>query len=142
MSDESPTPAVFHLAFTVTDLAATRRFYRDVIGCAEGATGVDWCIFDLFGHKITATVDPGRAGWATVHDDPLPLRHFGAFVDPDTFHALAARLRADGARFVIAPKRRGEGTNGEQWILFATDPSGNGLEFQSVARREAILWPT
>ena len=132
---------VFHLAFTVTDLDATRRFYTEVIGCDEGSVGDDWCIFDFFGHKITATLDPMRAGAQTVHEDPLSLRHFGVFIDADKFHDLASRLQRDGARFVIEPQMGGKGTAQEQWIMFTTDPSGNGLEFQSVTHHKSIFWP-
>ena len=28
--------SLFHLAFNVTDLDATRQFYADVLGCTEG----------------------------------------------------------------------------------------------------------
>lgn len=141
MLPDSGHGAVFHLAFSVTDLEETRRFYTQVIGCAEGSNGADWVILDFFGHKITATLDPSRAGESAVHDDPLPLRHFGVFIDQDRFHALSERLRRDGVRFVIEPQRRGAGTRLDQWIMFTTDPSGNGLEFQSVVYGETILWP-
>ncbi len=132
---------VFHLAFTVTDLDATRRFYTNVIGCDEGSIGDDWCIFDFFGHKITATLDPARAGARVVHEDPLPLRHFGIFIDTESFHTIAGRLQRDGTKFVIEPQLRGSGTDQEQWIMFTTDPSGNGLEFQSVTYPRSIFWP-
>ncbi len=44
----------FHLAFPVDDLAAARRFYGEVLGCAEGRSSDSWIDFDLYGHQIVA----------------------------------------------------------------------------------------
>ena len=44
----------FHLAFLVTDLEATREFYRDVLGCTQGREADRWIDFDFFGHQISA----------------------------------------------------------------------------------------
>ena len=44
----------FHLAFPVSDLEATRRFYLDTLGCQLGRESDRWIDFDFFGHQITA----------------------------------------------------------------------------------------
>ena len=45
--------SLFHLAYHVTDLDASRRFYGDVLGCAEGRSTDTWVDFDFFGHQIS-----------------------------------------------------------------------------------------
>mgnify|MGYP000017494654 CR=1 FL=1 len=50
--------APFHLAIPVHELAAARRFYGTLFGCAEGRSAHDWVDFDFFGHQLVAHVDP------------------------------------------------------------------------------------
>ena len=61
----------------------------------------------------------------------VPVRHFGAIVDPPTFDALAAKFRAAGVRFVIEPCVRFAGEPGEQATMFFQDPFGNAIEFKA-----------
>ena len=51
---ESPSVPTFHFAFFVRDLASTRRFYGDVLGCREGRSTDTWVDFDFFGNQISA----------------------------------------------------------------------------------------
>ena len=125
----------FHLAFPVDDLAAARRFYGELLECAEGRSSDRWIDFDFFGHQIVAhlTDDPGGSvedsNPVDGHDVPVP--HFGVVMDWDRWHRLADRLRTEGVRFVIEPYLRFEGLPGEQATMFLLDPSGNALEFKS-----------
>ena len=88
----------FHLAFPVDDLAATRRFYVDLLGCGLGRASDHWLDFDFFGHQITAHVVPsdGDSGANDVDGDAVPIPHFGAILEWDDWHALADRLRPSG----------------------------------------------
>ncbi|MGY6534317.1 MAG: VOC family protein [Pararhodobacter sp.] len=129
---------VFHLAFHVDDLDAARAFYGGVLGCAEGRATASWVDFDFFGHQLslhlgqaTATTRTGRVG-----DTAVPMPHFGVVLDPDGFHALAARLQAGGVNFILPPQARFQGQPGEQWTMFVTDPAGNALEFKAYHRPE------
>lgn len=140
MTETSPRP-IFHLAFTVTDIAATRAFYCGVLGCIAGAQTDDWIILNFFGHKVTASLDRARNLAEPVHADNLALRHFGAFLDKDRFAELAARLTEAGAEFVIPPQERNAGTARAQWIMFAKDPSGNGLEFNCLSDPAMVFNP-
>jgi extradiol dioxygenase family protein len=126
----------FHLAFPVTDLAATRRFYVETLGCRVGREAERWIDFDLGGHQLSAhLVDALDAEPATnaVDGDAVPTRHFGLILAPPEWQALAARLRAAGVRFVIEPHTRFAGEVGEQSTMFLRDPSGNALEFKAFA---------
>jgi len=127
-------PLCFHLAFPVTDLASTRRFYGELLGCREGRSAEDWVDFDFFGHQISAHVLPAACSDRHAHDvdgDDVPVRHFGAVLEWDAWHALEQRLRGLGVRFRIEPHVRFRGQVGEQATMFLYDPSGNALEFKA-----------
>lgn len=126
----------FHLAFPVHDLDAARTFYGGLLGCPEGRSAPEWIDFDFFGHQIVAHLDSGMAprphrNPVDGHDVPVP--HFGAVLDMLEWQALAARLEAAGADFVIAPTVRFRGLPGEQATMFFLDPSGNALEIKAMA---------
>ncbi len=127
----------FHLAVPVDDLAAARRFYGGLLGCAEGRTDDHWVDFDLYGHQLVAHLDTtGAAGTRIsnpVDGDDVPIPHFGVLLSPEQWHELAARLTAAGTDFVIEPHTRFVGEVGEQSTMFFLDPSGNALEFKAFA---------
>ena len=126
---------VFHCSFPVRDLASTRAFYGDVLGCTAGRTEADRIDFDFFGHHIVAQVSEQESAHRSVGvgRESYPLRHFGVLVSKAEFERLAARLQAAGAPWVIPPEVRHGGTVREQMTMFALDPSGNGVEFKSLA---------
>ncbi|MGH8849398.1 MAG: VOC family protein [Casimicrobiaceae bacterium] len=124
----------FHLAFPVTDLAAARRFYGDLLGCAEGRSAADWVDFDFYGHQIVAhcvSAAEMRAATSLVDGDQVPVRHFGVVMAVDAWNSLADRLEAAGTRFIIDPHVRFKGQPGEQSTMFFLDPFGNALEFKA-----------
>ena len=130
------TRALFHLAFPVKDIAETRRFYGEVIGCAEGRSAPHWVDFDFYGHQLVAHLAPeecGHRATSEVDGHAVPARHFGAIVSMEEWQALAERLRSAGMAFVIEPYIRFPGLPGEQATMFFLDPSGNALEFKAFA---------
>jgi extradiol dioxygenase family protein len=131
----------FHLAFPVNSLAEARAFYGELLGCAEGRSADDWVDFDFHGHQIVAHVAPGEVAAATnvVDGEDVPVRHFGLILGLDAWQALAARLQAAGARFIIEPQTRFVGEPGEQATMFVADPSGNALEFKAFADEAMIF---
>jgi extradiol dioxygenase family protein len=131
----------FHLAFPVSSLAEARAFYGDLLGCPEGRSADDWVDFDFHGHQLVAHLAPVEAAAATnaVDGEDVPVRHFGLILEPADWTALAARLKAAGARFIIEPQTRFIGEPGEQATLFVTDPSGNALEFKAFADEAMIF---
>ena len=125
----------FHLAFPVHDLNAARAFYGTLLGCREGRSAADWIDFDFFGHQIVAHLDPDMRTVAhsnAVDGRDVPVPHFGAVLDMDRWRALAERLKAGGADFVIEPTVRFAGQPGEQATMFFLDPSGNALEIKAM----------
>lgn len=123
--------ASFHLAFPVRDLAATRSFYGDLLGCRMGRTAPTWQDFDFFGHQLSAHVSEApMANEGKVDGGTVPIPHFGVVLDMGDWEALIRRLRAAGAVFFIDPQIRFPGEPGEQGTFFLRDPSGNALEFK------------
>ena len=132
----------FHFSFFVRDLASTRRFYGEVLGCREGRSTDVWVDFDFFGNQISChtsgdvmkTDNKGQVDGIAV-----PMPHFGAIVPWDQYQAMAERVRASGVQFVIEPRVRFEGQPGEQATMFFLDPSGNALEFKSFKHPEHVF---
>jgi extradiol dioxygenase family protein len=128
-SDGSAAP--FHLAFPVRDLPSTRAFYGGLLGCPMGRSAATWQDFDFFGHQLSAHVAPAsRDGEGRVAGQAVPIPHFGVVLGLADWTALAVRLRAGSAEFLIEPQVRFEGEPGEQGTFFLRDPSGNALEFK------------
>jgi extradiol dioxygenase family protein len=135
-------PNPFHYSFFVTDLAATRRFYGEILGCREGRSTESWVDFDFFGNQIsmhTTGVPVPTENKGVVDGIAVPMPHFGAVLPWDEFQALASRIRGSGLRFVIEPRRRFEGLPAEQATMFLLDPSGNALEFKAFRQPEHLF---
>ena len=133
--------SLFHFAFNVTDLDLARRFYGDVLGCAEGRSSDSWVDFDFFGHQISLhlgapfkTERTGRVGDALV-----PMPHFGLVLGLPEWQAMAERLKAANTAFVLEPQVRFEGEPGEQWTMFFCDPFGNPLEIKGFGSLDTLF---
>ncbi len=132
----------FHFAFLIDDLDDARRFYGDVLGCAEGRSAPTWVDFDFFGNQISLhlTSDvPVSRHTGNVDAIEVPMPHFGAILEWDAFQALATRAEDAGVDFVFRPMIRFAGQPSEQATMFVRDPSGNALEFKAF-RDEASVF--
>lgn len=133
----------FHLAFPVHDLEATRRFYRDVLGCTIGRSSETWVDFDLFGHQMSAHLRPHATAASRdgqVDGIAVPIPHFGVVLLMEQWRELADRLEAiDGIDWLEKPMVRFKGEPGEQATLFIRDPSGNALEFKGFRSMEQVF---
>ena len=132
----------FHLAFPVTDLAATRKFYTEVLGCNIGRSAERWVDLDLYHHQLSAhLVDEPLKGapYNMVDGKKVPVLHYGVILEWDQWHQLAERLKSNGIEFIIAPYIRFEGQIGEQATMFFLDPSGNALEFKAFKNDSMIF---
>lgn len=133
----SHTP--FHLAIPVHDLAAARRFYGELLGCAEGRSDERWIDFNLYGHQLVchmveaeeAPRKPKAQQQVDHHHVPVP--HFGVVLPMASWEALRDKLTHAGLEFVVEPHIRFKGQNGEQATMFFYDPSGNAIEFKAFA---------
>jgi extradiol dioxygenase family protein len=136
-----PNVPRFHLAFPVRDLAEARRFYGELLGCAEGRSSDDWVDFDFYGHQIVAHLSAPDANTATnpVDGENVPVRHFGVILTLSEWEVLTAKLRAAQVSFIIEPQIRFKGQPGEQATCFFLDPSGNALELKAFAHDSSVF---
>jgi uncharacterized protein len=139
----------FHIAVQVRDIEEARRFYKGLLGCAEGRSAAEWVDFNLFGHQFVCHLNPalGPAGRIASHYNPVdghgvPVPHFGVVLEMESWRVLAERLKQHGVKFLIEPYIRFVGEPGEQATLFFLDPSGNALEFKAFKDIEAQLFAT
>ncbi|WP_298434377.1 VOC family protein [uncultured Jannaschia sp.] len=126
--------SIFHFAFNVRDLDMARRFYGDLLGCAEGRSTDSWVDFDFFGHQISLHLGPPFEHAPTGHvgEHMVPMPHFGVLMRMDAWKVLADRLRAAEVEFVIEPVLRFPGEPGEQATMFFLDPFGNPIEIKGM----------
>jgi uncharacterized protein len=131
----------FHHAFAVTDLASTRTFYRELLGCREGRSTDTWVDFDFYGNQISAHLGNPLPAAATGHVDSVevPIPHFGALLEWEEFQKLAGRLGQAGINFLIHPSVRYVGLPAEQATMFFLDPSGNAIELKALRNPAAAF---
>lgn len=127
--------SIFHFAFNVSDLDATRAFYSTLLGCSEGRSTDTWVDFDFFGHQLSCHLGPVMTVERTgrVGDHMVPMPHFGVVLEYDDWRALADRLVSEGIAFELEPQTRFKGEPGEQSTMFFRDPSGNPIEVKGLA---------
>jgi len=123
----------FHLAFPVDDLATTREFYTEILGCKEGRSSDRWIDFDMYGHQVVAHLIDKVEDVQTnpVDGDEVPASHFGVILEMQQWNELSERLKELGTKFIIEPHIRFKGEAGEQATMFFLDPCGNALEFKA-----------
>ncbi len=127
----------FHLAIPVNDLGATRQFYGEFLGLAEGRSNEHWIDWNFFGHQFVTHLRSGRivekneAIVNQVDGHGVPVPHFGVVLEWQQWHDFVERLQVAKIKFVIEPYIRFKGKIGEQATMFFLDPSGNALEFKA-----------
>jgi hypothetical protein len=137
----------FHIAVQVRDIAEARRFYKDILGCTEGRSDIDWVDFNLYGHQFVCHLNPnlGKGGRLSSHFNPVdghgvPVPHCGVVLRMEQWSALVERLARLAVEFVVEPYTRFKGQVGEQSTMFFLDPTGNALEFKSFRDIEGQLF--
>lgn len=121
-----------HLVLTVADIAASIRFYRDVLGMTAErfipADGTErWAL--KFGaqkinlHQVGRTFEP-KAGCVTAGSADL------CFLSDVTLTDWSLHLTAQGVEVIEGPVKR-TGANGAILSLYLRDPDGNLLEISN-----------
>lgn len=127
---------LFHLAFPVTDIAKTKAFYGEGLGCTVGRETPGSVILNLAGNQIVAHVTKEPL---TPQGSIYP-RHFGlVFQSESEWEALLERAQTQGLKFYQQPKRRFVGLPTEHRTFFLEDPFHNLLEFKYYCQPEAIF---
>ncbi len=132
----------FHYAFKVKDIASTKEFYGDILGCNLGRETEHWVDFDFFGHQLSAHVStaiPDLDYCGIVDGVKVPIPHFGCIISIEDFDRTVQKLKEHQVTFLIEPQIRYEGKTGEQKTMFILDFSNNPLEFKCFKNREEIF---
>lgn len=133
----------FHLAIPVDNLATSRQFYRELLGCQEGRSTDIWIDYNFFGHQLVChqtnkTKSPDAIN--PVDGKHVPVPHFGVVLEMHDWCALRDKLIDSNVKFQIEPYIRFKGEVGEQATMFFYDPSGNALEFKAFKDIQAELF--
>ncbi|NEQ86621.1 MAG: glyoxalase, partial [Moorea sp. SIO2I5] len=115
----------------------------------EGRSTDLWIDFNLYGNSVSAYLQPQEAtrDIPSNHVDrdqtPLniPVRHFGIILEWEEWESLVERLKEQGIEFIIGPRVRFVGKNGEQGTIYFHDPCGNVLEFKAFKNPEQMFKP-
>ena len=132
----------FHYAFKVKDLASTRKFYLELLGCKAGRSTDTWQDFSFYGHQMSAHIsdhlpEPDYCGH--VDGVAVPIPHFGCLLTPEQFGEVQRKLETGGVNFIIEPYLRYAGQTGEQWTMFFLDFSGNPIELKAFTNAEDVF---
>lgn len=126
----------FHLAFPVRDIAQTKAYYADGLGCGVGRENAKSIILELYGHQLVAHVTEQEL----EPQKSIYPRHFGlVFSEEGEWEALCDRVQQKQLSFYIEPKRRFEGSVLEHRTFFLEDPFHNLMEFKFYSHDEAIF---
>ncbi|MBX2863783.1 MAG: VOC family protein [Leptolyngbyaceae cyanobacterium MAG.088] len=127
---------LFHLAFPVSNIPDTKRFYVDGLGCQSGRESPSALIMNFQGHQLVAHVTRDQP---SIQGSIYP-RHFGLVFDTESeWEALAERAKNRGLNFYQEPKRRFENTPLEHRTFFLEDPFHNLLEFKYYCYASAVF---
>ncbi|AFY87419.1 MULTISPECIES: VOC family protein [Chroococcidiopsis] len=127
---------IFHLAFPITDIAPTKAFYIDGLGCIPGRETPHALILNLYGHQLVAhmTKEP-LAPQRGVYP-----RHFGLiFSSKLEWENLLERSQQQQLKFRETPKQRFVDSPLEHYTFFLEDPFYNLIEVKYYRNLEAIF---
>ena len=127
---------LFHLAFPVTDIAQTKAFYVDGLGCIAGRETHHALILNLYGHQLVAHITKEELS----PQKAIYPRHFGlVFTSEQDFENLLQKSRDFQLLFREEPKHRFTGSPLEHRTFFLEDPFYNLLEFKYYRYPAAIF---
>ncbi|WP_395703922.1 VOC family protein [Aquabacterium sp.] len=122
-----------HLVLRVTDLAAMRRFYCEVLGCSVERDVASIGLLQLRAGRSMIDLVPvdgqlGRAGGAAPGHEGRNLDHFCVRVEPFDEAAIRAHLAAHGVE--AGPVAQRYGAEGDGPSIYLSDPEGNVVELK------------
>jgi extradiol dioxygenase family protein len=120
---------ILHLSLPVGDLAESRRFYVDVLGCRPGREREGWMDIWFYGMQVTLHEQPDQV----LASEKAGVRHFGVALSEVQFDALVARLGGHAVEWLRPVSTDHRGTAGQQTKATISDPSGNAIELKWYA---------
>ena len=129
---------IFHLAFPVSDIAQTKAFYVNGLGCIAGRETHHALILNLYGHQLVAHI---TKEFLTPQRSIYP-RHFGLiFTSQSDWESLLTKAQQQQLLFREEPKHRFVGSPLEHCTFFLEDPFYNLMEFKYYKNESAIFQP-
>jgi extradiol dioxygenase family protein len=126
---------ILHLSIPVRDLAESRHFYVDTLGCQAARSREDFQDVWFYGMQITLQDRPDDV--PAAHSGASP--HFGVTLGRQQFDAVVARLGEKDVEWVVPVSTDDEGLKTEQTKTKIADPSGNVIELKTYRDVEAAL---
>jgi extradiol dioxygenase family protein len=127
---------LFHLAFPVTDIAQTKAYYIDGLGCIPGRETSLALILNLYGHQLVAHVTKE----SLIRQRTIYPRHFGLiFTQERDWENLLQKAQQQQLFFREEPKNRFVGSPLEHRTFFLEDPFYNLIEIKYYRHPEAIF---
>jgi len=133
----------FHLALPVTDLEKAKNFYGGVLALEEKRSSFNWIDYDFFGHQLSLHLVNDvscRTESTSIDGDLVPALHSGLVLEKSDWDTLRDSLHKAKVSFVIGPRVRFEGKEGEQGTFFIIDPFGHYLEFKYFSDTSEGIW--
>jgi extradiol dioxygenase family protein len=122
-------PPILHLSLPVLDLATSKAFYVDVLGCALAREREQFIDVWFYGLQLTLQEHPDQV----LTPEQRGVRHFGVTLDGDDLAALLTRLERADVQWVSLVRTDYAGTPREQTKAKIVDPSGNVIELKTYA---------
>ena len=131
----------FHISLPCRHIAATEKFYTQIIGAPAGRKAQNWVDINLFGNQMTFTKSgsfkfdyPSYSFEKTV----LPSFHFGVILPHDDWKKLYERMEAEDFLHIdethfLAQKP------GEHRSFFLRDPNGYIIEFKCFEDANSVF---
>ena len=116
-----------HLSLPVLDLASTKAFYEDVLGCPIGRERDTYVDVWFYGVQVTMHLAPAQV----LDPEHRGVRHFGVTLPHNELAALVARVRAHPVEWYHDVVTEYAGTPREQTKAKIIDPSGNVIELKT-----------
>lgn len=126
---------IFHLAFPVNNLDASKQFYVGVLGADIGRENAEWLDILLWGHQITLHLRPSEV----LSRERQGKRHFGVVLPWFEWQRLAERVRDEGGAFLRDPEVLLADTSQEQAKFYLEDPSNNVIEIKAYRNFSTTL---
>ncbi|MGA8370374.1 MAG: VOC family protein [Acidimicrobiales bacterium] len=121
---------ILHLSLPVRDLAESREFYVDVLGCDPGRARPGWMDVWFYGMQVTLHERPDQV----LAAEAAGVRHFGVTLSEEHFNVLVSHLGEHPVEWLRPVSTEEAGTPRQQTKATIADPSGNAIELKWYAQ--------
>jgi len=131
---------MFHLAMSVADLEASKKFYKNVLKAKMGRSGYNWADFNFHGNQITLVeINNFIAESPKYNKDGVPLKHFGVVLTVPEWQKEKTRFEEESVPFLIKSHIVFKGKVGEQHSFLISDPNGYAIEYKGFENLESVF---